>query len=159
MMNDQPSTASTLKIFKHAAWANEQIFDVFQKGNGPEEKQLRLFGHVLAAEQVWLARINGEDALVFSIWPEYTLAQCEQVMKQNIVGYRTLFEKLKEADFAKIITYPNSKGIVFHTSIFDILTQVSLHGSYHRGQIATLLRQAGEEPVMTDYIVYVRQLD
>lgn len=157
-MNVQPNMAM-IKIFEHAAWANQQIFDVFQKSEGSEEKLLRLFGHVLAAEQVWLARINGEDALVFSIWPEYSLEECEQVMNQNIRGYQTLFETLKEADFSKIVTYPNSKGIVFHTSINDILNQVSLHGSYHRGQIAMLQRQAGEEPVSTDYIVYVRQLE
>jgi len=32
------------------------------------------------------------------------------------------------------------------------------HGGYHRGQIALHLRQAGEEPVNTDSIAYVREL-
>ncbi|MGG1633398.1 DinB family protein [Paenibacillus sp. NRS-1760] len=32
-----------------------------------------------------------------------------------------------------------------------------MHGSYHRGQIALLLRQAGAEPILTDYIIYERQ--
>ena len=31
-----------------------------------------------------------------------------------------------------------------------------MHGSYHRGQVAMLLRQSGAEPLPTDYIVFVR---
>jgi uncharacterized damage-inducible protein DinB len=31
-----------------------------------------------------------------------------------------------------------------------------LHGQYHRGKINVLLRQSGAEPVLVDYIGYVR---
>ncbi len=34
----------------------------------------------------------------------------------------------------------------------DILMHVVIHGAYHRGQIATLVRQSGETPAYTDYI-------
>jgi uncharacterized damage-inducible protein DinB len=33
---------------------------------------------------------------------------------------------------------------------------VALHGAYHRGQIAQLLRQNGAQPAATDYIGFVR---
>jgi len=38
-----------------------------------------------------------------------------------------------------------------------ILTHVVLHGAYHRGQIATIVRGSGETPAYTDYIHCVRQ--
>jgi uncharacterized damage-inducible protein DinB len=31
-----------------------------------------------------------------------------------------------------------------------------LHGAYHRGQIALLIRQAGAVPAPTDYVAFVR---
>ena len=34
--------------------------------------------------------------------------------------------------------------------------QLLLHGAYHRGQIALLLREGGAEPAPTDYIAFVR---
>ncbi|KRE39996.1 hypothetical protein ASG81_18930 [Paenibacillus sp. Soil522] len=156
---NKPQVAPKLRSFDHIDWANHLINKALQVCNGSVEKPLRLLAHILAAEKVWLARINGEDAAAISIWPEYTLEQCEHVREHNKIGYQTFLSQLKEADFTKIISYQNSKGIAFNTTISDILTHVSLHGSYHRGQIAALLRQAGEAMVNTDYIAYVRQLE
>jgi uncharacterized damage-inducible protein DinB len=33
---------------------------------------------------------------------------------------------------------------------------VALHGSYHRGQIALLVRAGGSTPAPTDYIAFIR---
>jgi uncharacterized damage-inducible protein DinB len=52
--------------------------------------------------------------------------------------------------------YRNSAGVPFHTSVADMLAQAALHGSYHRGQIALLVRQGGGTPAVTDYIAFVR---
>jgi uncharacterized damage-inducible protein DinB len=38
----------------------------------------------------------------------------------------------------------------------QIMIHLVNHSSYHRGQIAMLLRQNGFEPVNTDYITYDR---
>ena len=156
---DKPYMAPKLKSFDHTDWANHQINKALQVSKGSIEKPLSLLAHILAAEKVWLTRINGEEAAALSIWPEYTLEQCEHVREQNKIGYQTLLSQLKDGDFSNVISYQNSKGIAFNTTISDILTHVLLHGSYHRGQIAALLSQAGEAPVNTDYIAYVRQLE
>ena len=39
----------------------------------------------------------------------------------------------------------------------DIVTHVALHGAYHRGQIAWVLRHGAGEPVSTDFITMVRE--
>jgi uncharacterized damage-inducible protein DinB len=39
----------------------------------------------------------------------------------------------------------------------EILTHLVIHSAYHRGQIASDLRAAGQEPAYTDYIHAVRQ--
>jgi uncharacterized damage-inducible protein DinB len=33
--------------------------------------------------------------------------------------------------------------------------QISLHSTYHRGQIATRMRELGAEPAATDFILWV----
>jgi uncharacterized damage-inducible protein DinB len=36
----------------------------------------------------------------------------------------------------------------------DIITHISHHGSYHRGQLANMIRMSGEKPVSTDYFIF-----
>jgi len=146
-----------VKSYHHIAWANAQVIKALKMSDHPVEKPLTLLSHVLAAEKVWLTRINGEDSAGIAIWPTHTLEECERIAEQNKVEYETLFSKLGESDYENESSYSDSKGNPFNTKICDILSQVSLHGSYHRGQIALLLRQAGAEPINTDYITYERQ--
>ncbi|OME80256.1 hypothetical protein BK120_20360 [Paenibacillus sp. FSL A5-0031] len=146
-----------MKCFQHIAWANAQVIMALKLSDLPMEKTLSLLSHVLAAEKVWLTRINGEDSAGMVIWPTHTLEQCERFAEQNKADYEILFSKLVESDYGNESNYSDSKGNPFTTKISDILTQVVLHGSYHRGQIALLLRQAGAEPILTDYIIYERQ--
>jgi uncharacterized damage-inducible protein DinB len=54
------------------------------------------------------------------------------------------------------VHYRNSAGDEFDNAIEDILVHVAMHGSYHRGQITMLVRDAGAEPQPTDYIAFVR---
>jgi uncharacterized damage-inducible protein DinB len=55
------------------------------------------------------------------------------------------------------IEYHNSKGERWVNAVGDIFQHVMMHGTYHRGQIATLMRQAGVNPAYTDYIEAVRR--
>jgi len=64
---------------------------------------------------------------------------------------------LAESDLAGSIEYRNSKGERWQSSVADVLTHVLLHGSYHRGQIASAVRAAGGIPAYTDFIHASRQ--
>ena len=52
--------------------------------------------------------------------------------------------------------YRNTRGEEFENAVEEILTQVFLHSAYHRGQIASTLRDAGHEPALTDFIHALR---
>jgi uncharacterized damage-inducible protein DinB len=47
-------------------------------------------------------------------------------------------------------------GKYFENNVQQIMIHLVNHGTYHRGQVAMLLRQKGFEPVNTDYITYDR---
>jgi uncharacterized damage-inducible protein DinB len=144
------------RMLDHIHWANLEMLDALKLTNTHLEKALSLFIHILAAEKVWLNRLNETDTKQFDIWPRHSMEDCERLINDNRVGYSLLLKNLSESDYSRLISYTNSKGVAFTTSISDILTHVSLHGSYHRGQINALLRSEGYEPRNTDYITFTR---
>ncbi len=143
------------RLYQHMLWADAQILECLR--STPEPRSLRLFAHLLAAEQVWLARLREQDSSALPIWPELPLAECAALAEQNRAEYALYLDRLPEAALASTVTYRNSKGVELTTSVLDILTHVALHGSYHRGQIASAVRASGTEPVNTDFITFVRE--
>ena len=67
-----------------------------------------------------------------------------------------LLASLDEEELRESVGYRNSKGEFWTSTVADILTHVALHASYHRGQIAAAIREAGGPPPYTDYIHAVR---
>ena len=145
-----------IRLFDHVHWANEEILKALQNADAISEKLISLFGHLLSAEKVWLERLNQRDSTNLSIWPITRLEDCELLVQENHAGYQKFLKTLGDTDLNTVLAYRNSKGTEFHTSILDILSHVSLHGSYHRGQISSYLRMEGHEPVNTDFITFVR---
>jgi uncharacterized damage-inducible protein DinB len=143
-------------MLDHIHWANLEMLDALKLTNTHIETALGLFIHILAAENVWLNRLNETHSIHVDIWPELSLEDCERLINENRIGYNRLLNELSESDYFRLISYTNSKGVGFTTSISDILTHVSLHGSYHRGQINALLRSEGYEPRNTDFITFTR---
>ena len=65
-------------------------------------------------------------------------------------------EKLAPEKLSETVTYRNSKGVAYESVVGNILSHVIIHGGYHRGQIAMLLRQTGNDPAITDFIAFER---
>lgn len=55
------------------------------------------------------------------------------------------------------LAYKNMKGDPFEQPVSEILLHLPNHGTYHRGQLVTMLRQLGIEKMpQTDYILFSR---
>lgn len=143
------------RLVDHMEWANGRALEVVRETG--EEESLELLAHVLATEQVWMARIRTGDSSGLEIWPALDTDECQRLMEENLERYRSFAESASEEDLRRTATYRNSSGTEFETPVGEILLHVSLHGSYHRGQIARELRRTGEEPVNTDFIQFVRE--
>ncbi|UPT65543.1 MAG: hypothetical protein M0D57_13455 [Sphingobacteriales bacterium JAD_PAG50586_3] len=59
-------------------------------------------------------------------------------------------------DYSAVLEYKNSRGDAWNSTYEDILTHIANHGTYHRGQIASRLKEIGVQPPTTDYIAYSR---
>jgi uncharacterized damage-inducible protein DinB len=144
------------KMFDHLHWANDRIVRALQASERANTQAMRLFSHMLNAEQVWLTRLQGLDSSHLPIWADKELEECARLVELNREGYAEYLAENGESDLDRPLTYKNSQGTKYTTLIRDILIHVSLHGQYHRGQINQLLRADGLEPAVTDYILFVR---
>ena len=90
---------------------------------------------------------------MLAIWPELTLAECEERLRMLAGGWKAYLDELSSEKLGKKLDYRNSKGQLFSARVADILTHVINHASYHRGQIAAEIRASGHAPAMTDYIL------
>lgn len=143
-------------MYEHLNWANQRILETLQSIEDEKQDVLRLFSHILFAEKVWITRLQELDSSRLPIWSDVDIEVCTELVRQNEESYKTFLTKLEKSDLEKLISYTNSKGNEFKSSVRDVLTHVALHGQYHRGQINLRLRAEGIEPVNIDFISFVR---
>lgn len=143
------------RLFEHLEWADARVLCALRERPGSDLRALDLYAHVLGAEHVWLARLLRAPARV-PVWPALTLEGCAGLASETQAGYRALIASLGATELAREIVYTNSAGHAFRSTVEDILLHVALHGSYHRGQVALLMRASGGEPASTDFIAFVR---
>jgi uncharacterized damage-inducible protein DinB len=155
MAEDDVVRAHFTKLFKHLAWADQKALQSLRGANTLLRTIMDLYSHVLGAEHVWLSRLKGEPARI-PVWPTMTLDEAATLAAENAAEFDKLIATVRTDAIQRPITYRNSAGDQFTSSLEDILTHVAMHGSYHRGQIASALRASGEVPAPTDYIAFVR---
>jgi uncharacterized damage-inducible protein DinB len=146
------------RFFEHGLWSNRRILKSLASKPAANERILRLLNHILATEEVWMVRLRGQDSSALPFWPNRSLDECAAVIDQNHFRYREFLDGLTEDGLNQEVEYRNSKGVEFRTSIRDVLSHVALHGASHRGQIATITRDGGDEPVNTDFITFTRDV-
>lgn len=143
------------RLFAHLRWADTRTLRSIMDSVYLPTRALELYAHVVAAEHVWLSRITGA-APRLPVWPVLSMAECDALMHENHAAYEQYVAGLTDAELARTVTYRNSAGREFTSTVEDMLTQVVTHGCYHRGQIAALVRAAGDQPQPTDYIAFAR---
>lgn len=142
------------RLFQHAAWADQRTLAALRDTPAAHAEGLPLLAHLLAAEHVWLRRLQlGEPR--HAVWPTLDIDQCASLAAENAAGYEAFLGQLPEERLADAIRYRTSQGKELVTSIIDILTHVTLHGPYHRGQIAKIIGRHGGVAISTDFIMFV----
>ena len=141
-------------LFSHMWWAHDALFTELRRVP-PDAETLRLFAHVVAAEHLWLSRIDATKARV-AVWPTLSLDEIAGLEAENRARFRELLQRRDDTRQQRV-RYRNSAGNEFDNNVGEILAHVALHGHYHRGQVARVMRAEGREPVYTDYIGFVRK--
>ena len=143
------------RLVAHLRWADDRTLAALRSATAPPPKALELYAHILGAEHVWVARLRRQAATA-PVWPPAELAGCAALAAANHAELTGYLAALDGDALEREVPYTNSAGQFFRSTVSDILLHVALHGCYHRGQVALLLREAGAEPQPTDYIAFVR---
>ena len=111
--------------------------------------------HLYAAEWAWYSRWQGTSPtapLPFDQFPD--VATLRAVWTDHEAKMRTYLESLGDEGITRVFNYRTLAGLVF----WQMLQHVVNHGSYHRGQVTTLLRQLGAPPAKSmDLVAFYRE--
>lgn len=142
-----------LKLFGYDYYANELILKTMLEAGNPE-RAVKLMAHVLAAQQIWLARCRQDTYVQLpTLWPDWQADELPNINHQNNKNW---LQFLESENLDTIISYKNSTGITFTDSITDVLTHLINHGTHHRAQAGQVVKNTGFKLPNTDYITYLR---
>ncbi len=154
-------------LVRYNAWARDRFLRVvrdmsegdFVRDLGDGVGSLRdKLAHILAAESIWLDRLDGVSAAKFPDVAEFP-DKAALVERWTQIGAR--IEKLAAALTDEALhgkcSYRNLQGKEFTSELWEILAHMMNHGTYHRGQAASLCRRITGKPPVTDFIAFVRE--
>jgi uncharacterized damage-inducible protein DinB len=114
--------------------------------------------HILWGDWLWLGR-----------WQERQPTGVSPLACQDLAALRARWAEVERdqlafvqhvaaSDLERLISYENPPGTRWTYSLAQMLLHVVNHSTYHRGQVAAMLRQLGTAPPATDYLVYFDEL-
>jgi len=143
-----------LKLYQYNAWANKRVLSAMEKQGVEDEKILTLMSHIVSALFIWLNRIKGLPTTPFPLWEQYKLSELITMSEDACNNWLEFVGN--QDDFNRELRYKNYVGDPYVNNVEQIMIHLVNHSTYHRGQIALLMRQKGFEPVNTDFITYDR---
>jgi uncharacterized damage-inducible protein DinB len=118
--------------------------------------------HMWDAESVWWQRMRNHEHVII---PSQTFDPgmkdaCNGLLHQSMQWEKFVDEQLTDEVLNSKLYYQNARGEQFAQPVHEVVLHVFNHGTYHRGQLITMMRQLGEtNPPPTDYIYFTRRKD
>jgi uncharacterized damage-inducible protein DinB len=157
-----------VKYTRYNLWANKKVCD-FLTTLSEEQLNREIISsfpslmktvlHSWDAQFIWINRLHGTSLTVFpSKNFTGTFEEAANGLLETSREIIRFVETGKEDLLNTSITYKNIAGDEFKNSVSDIIQHVVNHGTFHRGQIITMLRQSGFTKLFpTDYIAFCRE--
>jgi len=155
------------ELFAFNAWANRRILgaadaltaDQFTKALGSSFSSVRdTLVHIWAVEWVWLERLQGRSPSSFPDAKEIRdLASLRPRWAELEKSWLEHVSRLDQSELDEEIEYKTLSFGASRDFRWQMMQHVVNHGSYHRGQVTTLLRQLGAKGVSTDLITFYRE--
>lgn len=156
------------KIALYNVWAHELLLNTCLKLSEAEQQQaitssfLGIYAtwlHIWDAESIWWQRMKlHEQIVVPSAAFNPTMTEIANGLLNQSKQWAEWIAAATEPQLQHVFAYQNTKREQFKQPVYEMIQHVMNHGTYHRGQIVTLLRQLGVEKIpQTDYIVFARK--
>ena len=145
-----------IHLLNYELWANQRVIDVLETIDNPPARAIAVMGHILSAQHVWMGRVLHETTFV-SIWEDTPVAWMGETAERQHRRITSYLTSMAEPDLVQPVDYVNSRGEAYTGTLLDILTHMSHHAAYHRGQVVQLIRPFVEKAPITDFIVWTRE--
>lgn len=139
-------------LLKYTAVADRKYIEVFGNHSGYGERALLLISHILNAQNIWTCRILATHPQ-YERFQVHTPDQLMSISNKNTSDLKLIFDT---RPMDQEIQYSTSAGDGYINTVEEILHHVVNHSTYHRGQVALLLREAGIDPPVTDLVFLKR---
>ena len=114
--------------------------------------------HMWGAEDIWKRRLTHESTDTWA--PKNFKGSFSEALKNwqdTSQWYIDFTQSAGDELLLSNLTYKNMAGDEYTNTVRDIVQHVMNHSTYHRGQLVTMLRQAGVTQLpSTDYIAFLR---
>ncbi|OQR54161.1 DinB family protein [Bacillus sp. CDB3] len=158
-----------INMYKYHLWANKVLLErikelpsnvLYKEANSSYPNIAQTFSHIYVVDVMWLQVLKGigmQEAL------EASMALLEKMNLYSVDEFIESFEELasqyeewmnSQKDLEQKINLNNPWSGTRETAYSEILFHVANHGTYHRGNITTMLRQQGHASIMNDLFLY-----
>jgi uncharacterized damage-inducible protein DinB len=154
-------------LYDYNSWANHRTLDAcaalseeqFTRDLGSSFRSVRdTLAHICGVEWLWLERWHGRSHNALPPAADFSdlasLRRRWDEVEQNLHDY---IASLTPEDTQRTIQHKTTQGVPQAAPLWQMLQHLVNHGTYHRGQVATMLRQLGAKPLSTDLIFFYRE--
>jgi len=162
------SSAYLVLLFDFHYWSRDRVLDAaaalspeqYTKDLGNSFNSVRdTLVHLFSAERVWYERWEGRAPsghLSADRYPDLDTLRREWTAHERKM--RAFVGALSDAGLDRVYEYKMLNGTQMRAPLWQMATHIVNHGSYHRGQVTTMLRQLGAAPPTSmDLIAYYRE--
>lgn len=130
---------------------------------------LGTLNHIVVGDTIWLKRFAMRPSCSVSLREVADLPNPTSLDQISFTDFAALsehrfwldrkiinwIEALSDSDLNFVLSYQNTKGVAFRKRFSSLVFHFFNHQTHHRGQVSTLLSQAGEDIEITDLLLKI----
>ena len=147
-------------------WASDRLLDAARPLSDDELARdlgnsfggvLGTLVHIFQGDRIWLSRVTGSPRFTLGDSGEqWTIDSLQSAWVDVHLGWIDWAGSVDDVE--RLLEYVNLSGTAIQLPLWQVAFHVVNHGTYHRGQVTTMLRQLGSTPVSTDLHNYYLSL-
>jgi uncharacterized damage-inducible protein DinB len=155
------------QLYDYNAWANQRALsgaekltvEQFTQPLGSSFSSARdTLAHICGAEWIWLERFRGHSPSALPSAEQFRdLPSLREHWLQQEQALLAFVGGLAQSDLDRELEYKTLKFGTYRNPLWQSMLHVVNHGTYHRGQVTTMLRQLGAEPLLMDLMHFYRE--
>jgi len=161
------SVAYFERLARYNSWANGHVYDACSglTQQALDAKRTAFFpsitatlNHLLVADRLWMSRLLADpvamplDTILFDAFDDLRAARMKQ--DQAIIDFTST---LTVDVIASDLTYQSVTAGAYTMPRDLVLAHMFNHQTHHRGQLSSMLLEAGAKPLEIDLIYYARE--